>query len=151
MADNCFVYNASDSSLIVKYGDLDLTPAIVSNESDAVLVTPEKSDATIVSSINGEHSAADVSRITGGKIKIKMVKGSPALETIKELLIIGQDDGIKAQTITIDSLNSGMHMDLTCCLVSAPENFFAWGAGSSLFEEVEFTFARIKNYKRPNK
>lgn len=149
--DDCFLSNVSDSSLIVMYGQLDLTGGIVSNESDAILVKTETSEANIATSINGENSAADAPRVTSGVLTLKMIVGSPELETLKEISLLQQDDGIKSQVITIDSLNSGMHMELTCALIKAPEAFFRSGTGSQLYEEVDFPFSRIRNYKRPNK
>ena len=149
--DNCFMPNVSDTSLIVTYGGIDLTGGILATESDAVMVETESSEAKIATSINGTSSAADAPRITNGKVTLKMVTGSDELETLKEYSMLQQDDGIKAKTLIIDSLNSGLHMELTCAMLNAPAVLFRSGSGSQLYEEVVFTFSRVQNYKRPNK
>jgi hypothetical protein len=147
----CLVTNASDNSLVVMFGGLDLTGGIVSNESDAVLVETETSEAKIVSSLNGQSAAADAPRIVSAKVTLKLVTGCDELETLKELSILQDDVGIKPQLITIDSLNTGMHIELTCGMLSGQEVLFRSGTGSQLFEEVVFVAAKVRNYKRPNR
>lgn len=147
----CTVINASDNSLVVMYGALDLTGGIVSNESDAILVETEKSDGKVVTSMRGSSSAVDASRIIATKMTLKMVAGSDELETLKELSLLQDDIGVQPQYITVDSLATGMHFKLTCAIPNAQDVLFRSGSGSQLFEEVVFMAARVQEYKRPNR
>ena len=147
----CLAVNVSDTSLMVMYGDIDLTGGIVSNESDAVLVELDTSEPTVATSINGNASAVDASRIISGKLTLKLITGSDELETLKELSLLQSDDGLRPQLLTVDSLNTGLHIEMTCGMLGGQSVLFRSGGGSQLYEEVVFTFARVRNYKRPNK
>jgi hypothetical protein len=133
------------------YGDLDLTGGIVSNESDAILVETEKSDGKIVTSLRGSSSAVDASRIISTKMTLKMVSGSDELETLKELSLLQDDNGVQPKNITVDDLSTGQHFKLTCAIPNAQGVIFRSGSGSQLFEEVVFMAAAVKEYKRPNR
>ena len=147
----CIAMNVSDNSMIVTWGALDLSGGITSAESDNVLIELDTTEPTVATSINGNSSAMDASRITSGKMTLKMITGCDELETLKELSMTQDDGSIKPQLITVTSISTGMYIEATCGTLSAPSILFRSGSGSQLYEEVVFTFARVRNYKRPNK